>query len=156
MQQKHDAAWKKAGLYSPEDESILKEQTQCLLQLYRFNMTRPDEPEKRKKLLSEMFAEIGEAATSSRLFVQTGAAARSFWKNVYANFNLTLVDDGHIYVGDAVMFGPNVTVATAGHPIEPQLRSRAAQFNIDVHIGQNVWIGAGAVILPASRSAITV
>ena len=46
------------------------------------------------------------------------------------------------------MFGPNVTVATAGHPIEPQLRSRAAQFNIDVHIGQNVWIGAGAVILP--------
>ena len=47
-------------LYSPEDESILKEQTQCLLQLYRFNMTRPDEPEKRKELLSEMFAEIGE------------------------------------------------------------------------------------------------
>ena len=136
-------------LYSPEDESILKEQTQCLLQLYRFNMTRPDEPEKRKKLLSEMFAEIGEGCyIEPPLRANWGGRHVHFGKNVYANFNLTLVDDGHIYVGDAVMFGPNVTVATAGHPIEPQLRSRAAQFNIDVHIGQNVWIGAGAVILP--------
>ncbi len=136
-------------LYSPEDESILKEQTQCLLQLYRFNTTRPDEPEKRKELLSEMFAEIGEGCyIEPPLHANWGGRHVHFGKNVYANFNLTLVDDGHIYVGDAVMFGPNVTVATAGHPIEPQLRSRAAQFNIDVHIGQNVWIGAGAVILP--------
>ena len=58
------------------------------------------------------------------------------------------MDDGHIYVGDSVMFGPNVTVATAGHPVEPSLRRHGVQFNIDVHIGANVWIGAGAVILP--------
>lgn len=104
-----------------------------------------------------MFAEIGEGCyIEPPLRANWGGRHVHFGKNVYANFNLTLVDDGHIYVGDAVMFGPNVTVATAGHPIEPQLRSRAAQFNIDVHIGQNVWIGAGAVILPASRSAITV
>lgn len=134
-------------LYSPEDESILKEQTQCLLQLYRFNMTRPDEPEKRKELLSEMFAEIGEGCyIEPPLRANWGGRHVHFGKNVYANFNLTLVDDGHIYVGDAVMFGPNVTVATAGHPVEPQLRSRAVQFNIDVHIGQNVWIGAGSVV----------
>lgn len=112
-------------------------------------MTRPDEPEKRKELLSEMFAEIGEGCyIEPPLRANWGGRHVHFGKNVYANFNLTLVDDGHIYVGDAVMFGPNVTVATAGHPVEPQLRSRAVQFNIDVHIGQNVWIGAGAVILP--------
>lgn len=46
------------------------------------------------------------------------------------------------------MFGPNVTVATAGHPVEPLLRSRQAQYNLEVNIGDNVWIGAGAVILP--------
>ena len=62
--------------------------------------------------------------------------------------NLTLVDDAHIYVGDCVMFGPNVTVATAGHPIEPGLRRQAMQYNADVRIGSNVWVGAGAVILP--------
>ena len=69
-------------------------------------------------------------------------------RDVYANFNLTLVDDTDIFVGDSVMFGPNVTVATAGHPINPDLRRDVAQYNIPVHIGNNVWIGANSVILP--------
>ena len=71
-----------------------------------------------------------------------------FGKNVYANFNLTLVDDTHIYVGDYTMFGPNVTVATAGHPICPELREKGLQYNMPVHIGKNCWIGANAVVLP--------
>ncbi len=77
----------------------------------------------------------------------TGAAPH-FGHHVYANFNLTLVDDTDIFVGDYVMFGPNVTVATAGHPVDPELRRQIAQFNIPVHIGNNVWIGAGSVLLP--------
>ncbi|MGL5298895.1 MAG: sugar O-acetyltransferase, partial [Plesiomonas sp.] len=68
--------------------------------------------------------------------------------HVYANFNLTLVDDTHIYIGDHVMIGPNVTLATAGHPIDPEYRKRLAQFNLPVRIGNNVWIGAGCVVLP--------
>ncbi|MDW2205228.1 sugar O-acetyltransferase, partial [Vibrio sp. 1636] len=68
--------------------------------------------------------------------------------NVYANFNLTLVDDTYIYIGNSVMIGPNVTIATAGHPIEPDLRREVAQFNIPVHIEDNVWIGANSVVLP--------
>jgi galactoside O-acetyltransferase len=59
-----------------------------------------------------------------------------------------MVDDTHIYVGDCTMFGPNVTVATAGHPILPELREEAYQYNMPVHIGRNCWIGAGAIILP--------
>lgn len=58
------------------------------------------------------------------------------------------MDDTDIYVGDSVMFGPNVTLATAGHPIDPDLRRKVAQFNLPVRIGNNVWIGAGAVVLP--------
>ena len=46
------------------------------------------------------------------------------------------------------MIGPNVTIATAGHPVEPSLRKKGIQFNKPVHIGDNVWIGAGAMILP--------
>lgn len=67
---------------------------------------------------------------------------------VYANFNLTLVDDAEIRIGSHCMFGPNVTIVTAGHPVEPGLRRQAIQFNMPVHIGENVWVGAGAVILP--------
>ena len=64
------------------------------------------------------------------------------------NYDNQIVDDTDIFVGDSVMFGPNVTLATAGHPIDPDLRKKVAQFNIPIHIGNNVWIGAGAVILP--------
>lgn len=71
-----------------------------------------------------------------------------FGNNVYANSNLTLVDDGNIFVGDCVMFGPNVTIATANHPIEPSLRKRALQYNKDVYIGDNVWLGAGVIVVP--------
>ncbi|MDE6219494.1 MAG: sugar O-acetyltransferase, partial [Lachnospiraceae bacterium] len=66
----------------------------------------------------------------------------------YANYGLTCVDDTHIYIGDYTMLGPNVTIATAGHPILPELRQRGLQYNMPVHIGQNCWIGAGAVIMP--------
>ena len=64
------------------------------------------------------------------------------------NSNATFVDDGHIYVGDKVMFGPNVTIATANHPIAPELRGRGLQYNKDVYIGENAWIGACTVIVP--------
>ena len=46
------------------------------------------------------------------------------------------------------MFGPNVTVATAGHPIEPSLREKSYQYNAPIKIGKNCWIGAGVIIVP--------
>ncbi len=67
--------------------------------------------------------------------------------NVYANFNLMVVDDGEVFIGDKVLFGPNVTIATANHPIEPSLRENAMQYNKAVHIGDNVWIGAESVVV---------
>lgn len=136
-------------LYLPEDEEIMHEQMLRLEKLYDYNMTRPSQSEKREALLNEMFAEIGEGCYIEPPFHSNWAGGNvHFGDNVYANFNLTLVDDADIYVGSRVMFGPNVTVATAGHPIEPNLRSQAMQYNIPVHIGDNVWIGANAVILP--------
>ncbi|SDE57997.1 transferase hexapeptide (six repeat-containing protein) [Fontibacillus panacisegetis] len=67
---------------------------------------------------------------------------------LHANFNLTLVYDTHIYVGDYTMFGPNVTVATGGHPILPELREKAYQYNAPIHISRNCWIGVGVIIVP--------
>ncbi len=136
-------------LYLPEDENIMAEQQLCLEKLYDFNMTRPSEQEKRAAMLKDMFAEIGEECYIEPPLHSNWAGKHvHFGSYVYANFNLTLVDDTDIYVGDKVMFGPNVTVATAGHPIEPHLRDLQMQFNIPVHIGNNVWIGANSVILP--------
>ena len=136
-------------LYLPGDAEIMAEQQKRLDRLYDFNMTRPTEMSKREAMLKEMFAEIGEGCyIEPPLHSNFGGAHVHFGKFVYANFNLTLVDDTHIYVGDYTMFGPNVTVATAGHPILPELREKIYQYNFPVTIGRNCWIGAGAIILP--------
>ncbi|MBD7970107.1 sugar O-acetyltransferase [Paenibacillus gallinarum] len=139
-------------IYSCTDEELMKEQMKCLEKLYDFNATRPSEGEKRQALLKEMFAEIGDDCYIEPPFhANWGGKHVHFGSNVYANFNLTMVDDTHIYVGDYTMFGPNVTVATGGHPVLPELREPVTQFNLPVHIGRNVWIGAGAVILPGVK-----
>lgn len=136
-------------LYLPGDEEIVRAQMLCLEKLYDFNATRPSEGEKRTRLLREMFAEIGEDCyIEPPLHANWGGRHVHFGKGVYANFGLTLVDDTHIYVGDGTMFGPRVVVATAGHPILPELREQGYQYNAPIHIGNNCWIGAGAVILP--------
>ncbi len=136
-------------LYLPGDEEIMVEQLQCLDRLYDFNNTRPLEQEKRQKMLKEMFAEIGEGCYIEPPFhTNFGGKHCHFGKNVYANFNLTMVDDTHIFVGDHTMIGPNVTIATAGHPILPELRQKGYQYNAPVHIGKNCWLGAGVIVLP--------
>ncbi len=136
-------------LYLPVDEEIAKLQIQCLDRLYDFNNTRPTEQDRRQTLMQEMFAEIGEGCYIEPPFHANFGGAHCHWgSHIYANFNLTMVDDTHIYVGDYTMFGPNVIVATAGHPILPQLREQAYQYNAFVHIGKNCWLGAGAIVLP--------
>lgn len=136
-------------LYLPNDEEIMKGQLKRLDRLHDFNATRPSELDKRTALLKEMFAEIGENCyIESPLHTNFGGGHVHFGKNIYTNFNLTLVDDTHIYIGDYTMIGPNVTIATAGHPILPQLRREAYQYNAPVHIGENCWLGAGVIVLP--------
>lgn len=136
-------------LYLPGDEEIMREQGKCMELLYDFNATRPSEYEKRMMLLKEMFAEIGEGCYIEPPFhANWGGAHCHFGQYVYANFNLTIVDDTHVYVGDRTMFGPNVVIATAGHPLNPKLRAGELQYNMPVRIGENCWIGAGCVIVP--------
>ena len=136
-------------LYLPMGEEIMTEQTACLEKLYEYNATRPSEGEKRESLLKEMFAEVGEGCYIEPPFHSNwGGKHVHFGKNVYANFNLTCVDDTHVYVGDYTMIGPNVILATAGHPVLPPLREQGYQYNMPVRIGRNCWLGAGVIVLP--------
>ena len=136
-------------IYDPNNEDIFKEQIKCLDRLYDFNATRPTELEKRAEMLKEMLAEVGENCYIEPPFHSNwGGKHVHLGKNVYFNFNATLVDDTHIYIGDCTMLGPNVVIATAGHPILPELREKALQYNLPVHIGKNCWLGAGVIVLP--------
>ncbi|MDE6880951.1 MAG: sugar O-acetyltransferase [Oscillospiraceae bacterium] len=139
-------------LYLPWDEEIIARQMQCLDRLYDYNQTRPSQMARRQALLKEMFAEIGEDCyIEPPFYANFGGAHIHLGRNVYFNFGVTMVDDSHIYVGSYTMFGPRVTVATAAHPILPELREKLYQYNMPVHIGRNCWIGAGAMILPGVR-----
>ncbi len=136
-------------IYDPSDAEIWSDQLRCLEKMEEYNATRLSESEKRAALLKEMFAEVGEnCCVLSPFHANFGGKHVHFGKNIFANFNLTLVDDSHIYVGDHTMIAPNVTIATAGHPILPQLREKGLQYNMPVHIGKNCWLGAGVIVLP--------
>ena len=139
-------------LYDPGDAEIMALQMPLLDGLWAFNQLKPSQVEEKQRYMEQVFAACGKGCYIELPFrANWGGAHVHFGRNVYANYNLTLVDDGHIYVGDYVMFGPNVTVATANHPIEPDLRRRGLQYNKDVHIGENAWIGANVVIVPGVR-----
>ena len=137
------------AIYDPNDPEVFAFQRICMEKLYEYNLLRPSQQDQRDAMLKEMFAEIGEGCyIEPPLHSNMGGHHVHFGKNVYANYNLTLVDDTHIYVGDCTMFGPNVTIATAGHPIDPTLRERGLQYNMPVRIGRNCWLGAGVIVMP--------
>lgn len=136
-------------IYDTNDELIMKKQRECMELLYDYNATRPSEGEKRKELLKKMLAEVGEGCYIEPPFHANWAGRYiHFGNGVYANFGLTCVDDTHIYIGDKTMFGPNVVLATANHPILPELREKAYQYNKEIHIGRNCWLGAGVIVVP--------
>ena len=137
------------AIYDPNDPEVFAFQRICMEKLYEYNLLRPSQQDQRDAMLKEMFAEIGEGCyIEPPLHSNMGGHHVHFGKNIYANYNLTLVDDTHIYVGDCTMFGPNVPIATAGHPIDPTLRQRGLQYNMPVHIGKNCWLGAGVIVMP--------
>ena len=136
-------------LYDPGDEDIMREQRKYQDGLWAFNQLKPTDLAAKEKYMKETFASCGDNCYIEQPFYANwGGRHLHFGSGVYANFNLVLVDDGNIYVGDRVMIGPNVTIATANHPLEPELRAKGLQINRDVVIGENAWLGAGVIIVP--------
>lgn len=142
----------KGLIYDPADEEIMSEQRVFQDKCWEFNQLKPTDYARKEAYMKEVFAECGENCYIELPFrANWGGHHLHFGSGIYANFNLTLVDDGHIYVSDKVMFGPNVTISTANHPIEPELRGKGLQYNKDVYIGENAWIAANVVIVPGVR-----
>ena len=135
-------------IYYCDETGFAEEQLVCLEKLYDINQTRPSETKKRAALLQDFFGGVGENLYLE-LPLRANWGRNTYWgNNCYANFNLTLVDDGDIFIGDNVLIAPNVVISTAGHPVDPDLRRKTAQFSKTVRIGNNVWIGANASIMP--------
>ena len=141
---------KNAGeIYDPNDEEILKIQRQGLKIMDDFNATTSDQIELRQKILKQMLGSCGENCYIEPPFHANWGGKNLFFGNeVYANFNLTVVDDVEIFVGDNVLFAPNVTLTTANHPLDPNLRRKSYQYCKKIFIKNNVWLCANSVVLP--------
>ena len=143
---------KSGELYDCSMEALPEELAQKLLEckemIYDFNHSRPREEALRQQIIRQVFAQVGENCYIEPPFHANWGCHMHVGKNFYANFNLTVVDDTDIFIGDSVMIAPNVVIATGTHPICPELRERVYQYNLPVHIGNRVWIGAGAIVLP--------
>ncbi|MDR1464962.1 MAG: sugar O-acetyltransferase [Oscillospiraceae bacterium] len=117
-----------------------------MTQLHELNQMPPGA--RRAERVRAFFGGAGEDLYIELPF-RANWGCNTYWgRGCYANFNLTLVDDGKITIGDNALLAPNVVITTTGHAVDPALRRRYIQFSLPVTIGDNVWIGANAVILP--------
>ena len=136
-------------LYDCNDKEILDEQIPYIDKLFEFNQLRPTQLEEKQKYMKTVFASCADNCYIELPFrANWGGHHVHFGNNVYVNFNGVFVDDGEIFIGDNVLIGPNVTLVTATHPIDPELRKKTYQYNKDIHIEENVWLGANVVVLP--------
>ena len=72
----------------------------------------------------------------------------SIGNNFFANYNCVMIDVAPIVIGENCMFGPSVSLYTAGHPVHPETRNSGYEYGREIVIGDNVWVGGGSCILP--------
>lgn len=132
-------------LFTDYCEGLPEDRTSCKKRMIKFNATVPDDVEGRMAAMNELFGKETKAWIEPPFYCCYGTNI-TIGDGSYLNFNCNFVDDGKITVGKAVMFGPNVTIATVGHPINPKMREY--MYTDPVIIGDNCWIGAGATICP--------
>lgn len=133
------------NLFTDMCEGMPQERLEAKQRMKQFNDCRPEDVEGRIRLLGEIFGKPCDAWIEPPFYFCYGRHI-SVGKGTYINVNCNFIDDGKITIGDAVMFGPAVTIATVGHPINPKMREY--MYCNHVTIGNNCWIGANSVICP--------
>ncbi|MFE4569683.1 sugar O-acetyltransferase [Paenibacillus chitinolyticus] len=134
--------------YKAFGEELLLERQHAKEVLFDYNALRPGEVEKRNELLRPLLGRTGKVFFIEPPFRCDYGYNISLGENFYANYNLTVLDCNRVTIGNNVLIGPNVSVFTAGHAIHPELRVNEVEYALPISIGNNVWIGGGAILNP--------
>ncbi|MCH5247933.1 MAG: sugar O-acetyltransferase [Muribaculaceae bacterium] len=118
------------------------------IKLWEFNGLRPDHTEEMNVILRDLFGSIGERFIINQPFRCDYGCNIFLGEDCFINFNCTILDEAKVTIGDNAFIGPNVSIFTPCHPIEPERRNRFIEWARPVTIGNNVWIGGDATILP--------
>ncbi|MCM1293856.1 MAG: sugar O-acetyltransferase [Bacteroides sp.] len=116
--------------------------------IWEFNNLNPSLTDELKALFLSIVEDCGEKIHVNQPFRCDYGCNIHIGNNFFANFNLTILDEAPVTIGDNVFIGPNVSIYTACHPIEPEARDTGAEWAEAVTIGNSVWIGGGVTILP--------
>jgi len=138
-----------AGLpYKAWLDGLSEERMENKIKIHEYNLLRPDEEEKMNQLIRSILGKTGENVHIEQPFRCDYGKNIEVGENFYSNFNCVILDVGKVIIGDNVMFAPNVSIYTAGHPIHPDSRNSGYEYGIPITIGNNVWIGGNVVINP--------
>ena len=136
-------------IYSAVDPDLSRELMETREIIHDFNSLRPSDTQKMKGILYRLFRHIGDdQILINQPFHCDYGSQISVGKRFFANFNLTILDEAYVTIGDDCFIGPNVSIYTACHSTDPVRRNSRQEWALPVTIGDNVWIGGGVTILP--------
>jgi maltose O-acetyltransferase len=135
-------------LYRPGDPEIQADAAAAKAWMVRFNASLALPPAERRALLSEPLAHVGAGSVIRPPFFCDYGYNIRLGDGAFLNFNCVILDVVEVVIGAGTQIGPLVQILTADHPRDPELRRSGLEFGRPVRIGDNVWIGGGAIILP--------
>jgi maltose O-acetyltransferase len=135
-------------LYLATDPELIAELLSAQDLLFRFNATSPDAEAERQALLSELFGGFGEGTVIKPSFRCDYGYNIRIGRNSFVNYDCVFLDCNRITIGDFAQIGPSVQIYTAQHQTDPETRKLGLEYALPVTIGDNVWIGGGAIVCP--------
>ena len=134
-------------LYDPLDLELIQARERARNQCQDLNATREQDQELRRSILKQLFGRGGDSVWMQPPFFCDYGSNILLGERVFFNFNCVVLDVCVVKVGDFTLFGPNVQIYTATHPMNAVLR-RKQEFGKPIEIGSDVWVGGGAIICP--------
>ncbi|WP_041233227.1 sugar O-acetyltransferase [Cylindrospermum stagnale] len=135
-------------LYLATDPELAAEHLRAGLLLKRYNATTGEQQKNRWQILQELFAKIGQKVTIVPPFHCDYGSNIYAGDNSYINYGCVILDCNIVNIGDNVLLAPYVQIYTAYHPTEPEIRLTGKELAAPITIGNNVWIGGGAIVCP--------
>lgn len=132
------------------DQQLIRERMQCQEACRQYNLTSVLDLEKRAEQIRNIVKEIGKSFVIEQPFHCDYGYNIRIGENFYSNYNLVILDEADVTIGNNVFIAPDCGIYTAGHPIDYTLRNEGLEYAKPVTIGDNVWIGGGVKILPGA------
>ncbi len=135
-------------IYEATHPGLIDKLIEVRKKIRQFNDLQPDDLNRQRTILRTILGSVGEDFHFNQPFRCDYGCNIHIGENFFANFNLTILDEAEVRIGNNVFIGPNVSIYTACHPLDAERRNTGLEWAEPVKIGNSVWIGGGVTIVP--------